>query len=307
MSERRSPTRSGIVLGGSHSDLSTSNMDSDSGNSQITFRNKRKQTDDSEHIKNELSEIRKQMTEIMSAVMSTSNIQKENINKLCQDVAAIKNQVNNISLTIDKIIIDQNILKNTVDNLETNMNNTKIRVEKLESHANKINNNLYSSSSNHNKLSCEEMFSEIHERHARSKNIIIAGIPEASMSVRDKQDNDKREVVKILKMINSNCPEPLTIYRLGKQRSGKSRNIKICLPSETAARDILRNKSNLKTDSIKIFSDQTPYQRNYFKTLQEELKTRIDNGETSIRIKYIKGIPKIIKTLETESNKKTKN
>lgn len=62
--------------------------------------------------------------------------------------------------------------------------------------------------------------------------------------------------------------------------------------------DIIRNKKKL-TDSNPpsttfISTDRTPHQRDYMKSLKEELVLRSNNGESGLTIKFIKGIPKIV-------------
>lgn len=44
-----------------------------------------------------------------------------------------------------------------------------------------------------------------------------------------------------------------------------------------------------------MYSDQTPSQRKLMLNLQKELAHRIQNGEPNLVIKYVKGIPKIMK------------
>lgn len=64
---------------------------------------------------------------------------------------------------------------------------------------------------------------------------------------------------------------------------------------------ILRHRNNIKSDVIKIFSDQTPQQQAYMKTLKDELRRRIDDGDKDLTIKYVKGVPKITKLLPKNS------
>ena len=63
-------------------------------------------------------------------------------------------------------------------------------------------------------------------------------------------------------------------------------------------------KANLLQNSSLIFliySDQTPNQQIYLQNLKEEMTRRNNEGEEDLTIKYIKGIPKIVK------NNKSKN
>ncbi|CAK1554901.1 unnamed protein product [Leptosia nina] len=90
---------------------------------------------------------------------------------------------------------------------------------------------------------CEDILQELQERKQRSNNVFIIGLPEAK---------------------------------------DKTRPVKVFLTSPAIVKDILRNKPKDKTNSIKIYSDQTPLQANYFKKLKEELKRRKNEGETAM-------------------------
>lgn len=74
----------------------------------------------------------------------------------------------------------------------------------------------------------------------------------------------------------------------------KARPMKLCFDSQETVKIILRNKTGIKENSFRIYSDQTPYQQNFMVNLKKELKERQERGETDLTIKYIKGIPKII-------------
>ncbi|KOB68885.1 Uncharacterized protein OBRU01_17663 [Operophtera brumata] len=140
----------------------------------------------------------------------------------------------------------------------------------------------------------QNIMTEIKEREDRSKNIIIIGIPEpTSENTDDRRQVDKTEVLKITKTVNAECPEPVNIFRLGKYNSDKRRPIKVCFNSQVPVMSILRNRNNMKSDTIKLYSDQTLQQQAYMRNLKEELKQRVNDGDKSLCIKYIKGTPKI--------------
>lgn len=69
------------------------------------------------------------------------------------------------------------------------------------------------------------------------------------------------------------------------------------LNNPTQAIDILRKK-NYITDypGIKIYSDQTPAQRNYLANLRLTLDRRTQDGETGLTIKYKNNKPVIVST-----------
>lgn len=137
----------------------------------------------------------------------------------------------------------------------------------------------------------------------RSKNIILYGVPEpVSKSLEDRQGRDKSMVVNILNIILADCPAPIKMFRLGKYNANKNRLIKVCFSSEEIVKRLLKIKQNNKEDEIRVFSDQTPQQKAYLKALKVELERRICDGETNLIIKYIKGLPKIIKAIPKNFN-----
>lgn len=136
----------------------------------------------------------------------------------------------------------------------------------------------------------------------RKNNIIVVGLPESkTKSVMERYEEEKMEIMKILKSIYSDCPQPEKIIRLGKFAADRTRAIKVCFASEEITKAILRNKNCLKNDYIKIFSDQTPRQRKHMQNLIRELDKRIADGEPNLIIKYVKGIPKIITSSEKKA------
>lgn len=68
---------------------------------------------------------------------------------------------------------------------------------------------------------------------------------------------------------------------------------------------------NSRFNALKIKSDETFAQREYLAHLKKELQRRVEDGETTLTIKYVKGVPKIInKSNENEnisSQSKDKN
>lgn len=301
MSVLRSPNGGGIGkgLGGSEPNLS---LPSDSEKSQITFRNKRKLLCGNEEIMSEISNLNKKMADMMSLLTQSTNTQTENINKLCQDMNLIKGQVNNICTNIDSIHVEQHKLKDEITNLVASTNSTQEKIGLLETDV-KLLKSSAGQSTNTEPIIYENFIAECNERYLRGKNIIIVGVQEPcmdNMDIADKQNSDRQEVNKITRMIFSGCPEPERVIRLGKFQHGKTRPIKACFVSEEPVKNVLRNKNNVITGNVKIYSDQTPYQREAMRKLKQELEIRTANGETDLCIKYIKGVPQI--TIKTAKN-----
>lgn len=300
----RSPTatRSDIRMGmgGSQPNLSTieSNIDLPSDD-QINFRNKRKHTGD-EDIREELREIRKEMAEMMRVLTSINEKQTETINKMSEDITLLKGHVKEIKSTTENLGLENREIKSNLDDVISKYKENNRKIEIIETKlgtfqpANITLPPVSTSSSNNLE---ENLMVELTERLSRSKNIIITGLAEQkSANYKERQDADKREVLNILQNITSDRSDPINIIRLGKYASGKHRPLKVCFSTKDEALFVLRSKNTKDLGSVKIFSDQTPQQQPYFKKLKDELKSRIDNGEMNLTIKYYKGIPKIVKT-----------
>ncbi|XP_061715574.1 uncharacterized protein LOC133523842 [Cydia pomonella] len=295
----RSPSGGGINDGSGGSQPNLSALATDNDNPQITFRNKRKLHTDNDQIVNELSDLRKEIAEMMIFMRTTSSTQSENISKLRQDITDIKSQVNTISNNMATMSTEQDKLRTDVQRLVASTEATEERIKLLESDI-----NLLKSSSpgctNQTPITYEsydKLINECQERNIRNKNIVIAGIIESTAeNAAERLEHDTQEVLKITKMVLNDCPDPQQIFRLGKYQPNKNRVIKVCFTSENVAKQLLRNKKNVKLNNIKIYSDQTPYQREVLKKLQQELQQRTENGECNLLIKYEKGVPKIIKS-----------
>lgn len=293
----RSPNGGGMspALGGSQPNLSTP---TEFENHQVTFRNKRKAYNEDENIMQELSDIKKQMADMMSLIASSSKFQTESINKLCQEMSSIKSQVNTICTNMESMAIEQNKLKIDMAHLMDTNNALETKVVILEKNMN----TLKSSNGQEPSVSYNALVTECQERTSRAKNIIIAGIQEPTSEIfTERLNHDSEEVQKVIKSIKENCPEPVQVTRLGKYQQDKLRPVKVCFKSEEVVKQILRNKNNTSVPNIKIYSDQTPYQREVLKKLKEELESRTSNGEQNLGIKYIKGEPKIIELLPKNS------
>lgn len=165
----------------------------------------------------------------------------------------------------------------------------KIEVEKLQSKQSQTTNR-------------ESILTELAERKKRSANIIMFGVSECQLNTgdesRDKEvrnQHDKTQVQQALSNISEPEP-PVAVIRLGKPQQGSSpRPLKVVFSHKKAALTILKNNKKLPAN-IKAKKDLTPYQRNYLKSLHEELSRRTDNGETYLTIKYVNSIRTIVST-----------
>lgn len=292
MSLIRSPPKSASGKGNSSSypDLSNANtLEIDT--KKFTARKRKTPENDFAH---EFSEFKKEILEIL---IQNNKGQMENINTIGQNITSIKEQLNDIKTTTETLITENAQFKSQIASLNDTVKTQKEIITSLQ---NDIKQLKCETQINETKTvlrnGFDEAIIEFQERTERSKNIILTGIPEApSKSVADRLDHDMSKANNVIKTIYADCPEPKKIFRIGKYIENKSRPIKVCFDFQDPVKRILRNKHNFKINGTRVYSDQTPYQQNFMANLKKELQQRQDNGEENLRIKYIKGIPKIIK------------
>lgn len=150
-------------------------------------------------------------------------------------------------------------------------------------------------------LQQNEIINEIYERERRANNIVLYNIEDKELeNPEDKLAKDKEKVINIIKSLAPDISlENIKIHRLGKiVTKNKPRPVKVCMNSRDDAFVVVKNRRKLRERREKVFVsfDETDMQRKIFKEVHNEFKNRRDNdGEKDIFIKYIKGLPTIIK------------
>lgn len=236
--------------------------------------------------------------EILGILKDFTKSQTESVNSIRNDISFIKEQLTDYRATTDRLISENNNIKLQIENLATNITDTQERVKTLETDLYALQSNQPASSLAKQCFSeySDDIIREVQERLQRNKNIIISGITEPHMTdMTKKREADRSAVNNFLHTIHPTCPEPVKIIRLGKYDGQKLRLIKVCFASSETAKEILKNKLNLKDNKFKIYSDQTPIQYQTMLNLREELRNRTEKGESGLIIKYVKGNPKIVK------------
>jgi hypothetical protein len=304
MAVRRSPSKGSITYTDSNETISAAcatqsqpdlrqMMQLDSEINKITLR-KRKTPDD------DISEkLDKFESRIMAMLTNMSQIHTEKLEKISEQFSEITNQITQIKLTTDQLSVEQSKVQKEIAEIQTskitmekNINELKTEFASLKTPiVNDINSTIFTH---------ESMISEIYDRLQREKNIIISGIQElTSKNTNERIQYDKKEVLKVIKLADPNCAEPIKCFRLGKYNSEGHhlRPIKACFTSADTVKSILRNKNNIieKMKTIKLYSDQTPSQKKEILKLRTELTERTEKGEENLVIRYNKGTPKIIK------------
>lgn len=304
MSVVRSPTGSGISEPRSQSDTKEQEK------SKNSRRNCKRKEPEEDNTHMEIAELRKQMDQMMTLLKTFTSNQEVKLKQISTDISSINSQICDIKKTTENIISEQNIIKTDLANLSKAAKTTEEKVVYLESDIKilKSNGQQLMDSNLDQSIKFENVISELQERNLRNKNIIVAGIPEPNLQdILERRNFDMNEVSKITQSISKDYPKPVKTIRLGKYASENCRPIKVFFAHEETAKYVLQNKEALESETIKIYSDRTPQQQIYLKTLKEELQQRIRNGETNLTIKYIKGTPKIITKSTPKNSNPTSN
>lgn len=149
----------------------------------------------------------------------------------------------------------------------------------------------------------EEILQEINEREKRKCNVVIFGISEQqNLGNQTRAEQDKQLVTNIFQAISVAMPgnENIKAIRIGKFDESKNfpRPVKVTVSDESTVHEIIHKARNLKSTAnyknINISLDRTPRQIELYRTVKRQLNERIAAGETNLRIKYIRGVPKVV-------------
>lgn len=251
---------------------------------KITFRNKRKMQHEEQDFRQELCELQHKMDIMMNILTDFTSSQKD-INST-------------ISQKLETLIEAQSAMKSQLSGLENSTKDFEKKILALETEVKEIKTTTSIAPNCY-----EDIIHEIKERKERENNIILVGIQEViSENPQVRQNSDRNEVSKVVRLITKDGSEPTKVIRLGKYEANKHRPIKAFFHNPDVVKAILRNKRNTPLDNIKIYSDDTPYQQAHKKRLKEEIQKRVKNGESNLGLKYVKGIPKIVQ-LQAKNSK----
>ena len=142
---------------------------------------------------------------------------------------------------------------------------------------------------NENSVNVNAICAELNERRERARNILLLGF-------KDYQDaaTDLSKVNEILLNLDEK-PQAKFAFRLGKQIPEKIRPLKLVFDSVSTVNYIFKNRDFFVSRELKAVNDSTPLERNFLRDLRISLQKRIDEGETDLTIKFVKGIPSICK------------
>lgn len=283
--------------GGSTPNLTTIDYDS-TGN--VNTR-KRKERSEQEEYKNDFenfrSEIMNFFKEFAATQNSNSSIIREEIAEIRDEIKTIKSITENYAQQLEQVKEDIKNIKNDYSMTQEKMKNLEKEISDIKSAD--CSDNLTSKSS----LPCQEhLILELQERSERAKNLVVTGITEINdKNYNTRGNHDIEEFMNLVTLVLGDCPKPSKSMRLGRYIPGKDRPLKICFDDGVTPKLLLKNKAKFP-ENIRIYYDQTPAQKNHLQTVKNELKKRLENGETDLIIKYIKGIPRIVKDKINKKN-----
>ena len=144
-------------------------------------------------------------------------------------------------------------------------------------------------------MSTDDVVEELNDREYRSRNLIIFGLPEPQESSPELNKSIDLTAVRgvLTEICPLNCLAPVT-YRLGKQGKTPCRPLCVRLDSAAEVKKILQSKHRYK-GPYKISDDKTNNQRESIMQLREKLRVLHEQGQTQMTIRYIRGVPKIVK------------
>lgn len=145
------------------------------------------------------------------------------------------------------------------------------------------------------KLSDEEIFAEIEERNYRAPNLILFNLPESDEdSPTKRKEIDVNRCVSTVTSTDYNASTSIvSCIRVGRYNKDRVRPVRIVFTSREQALDCL--KAYKRKNNLYLNRDLTPRQQNYSYLIRSEFKTRKEQGEEDIMLKYRYGIPAIVK------------
>lgn len=162
----------------------------------------------------------------------------------------------------------------------------------LENRVTKLENKLSSTGSSNSPVD-ETVISQVIDRQARSRYLIVFNTAES--------DDNNKDDISLIKFV-LHCITPsialASVSRIG-QKSSKTLPFKVTLHMTSDVFIVLKNKHKLRMSStygsIRIYPDCTIMQRNHLRDIIGQLEQRKEAAETNLVMKFVKGVPTISK------------
>lgn len=236
-------------------------------------------------------------SDMSSVPRSELNNIEENLNELVEKDSVTTKDLLKIILNVVNLIKEQNDLihqciaeKQTISELDKRISLIEKDVEE------KRQANITSVKTREELIETNDLiYDEMQERMNRAKNIIIYNIPENKsndVKVRIAHDFDKAK--EVIKLIDSNGPEDFKVTRIGKP-GNTPRPVRVIMKDRQQAIGCLKGKRKLTDASFSISADLTQAQRAKLRKVKEELKNKVESGDTNYTIRYIRDVPTLVK------------
>lgn len=131
-----------------------------------------------------------------------------------------------------------------------------------------------------------DLFAELQDRQNRVNNIMVYNLPE--------QSQDRDDVISLLESLDIPDAVVKNVVRVGQPNKNGRRCLKVTFQKQEVAQLAVRSKTKLKGTNIYISPDLTKTQAEAEARVKAELRQRLSNGESDLKIKYFQGVPKII-------------
>lgn len=187
-------------------------------------------------------------------------------------VKSFKDEISRLELRLDTLDSRIENLEKYVDNCRLSQNKQQLEIDEMKSAILQLD------------FFKAEVFKEIEERESRRNNIMIYGLSEANMgTLSNNKDCDVNKINELLSYFG-HCDIKLSeCRRVGKIVNGKTRPLKVVLPSQDIKRTILNQAKSLKNSDkfrrVFIHQDRTKMQQQEWFDLRKELEMRKQSGE----------------------------
>ncbi|KAJ8685001.1 hypothetical protein QAD02_020794 [Eretmocerus hayati] len=228
----------------------------------------------------------KQFDSLKCNIESLNKSFSKDITNLKSELKSIKEScatIDSLSVKIDSAQEDIENLKLSVDHIpKLHQDIANIRAEVSKS----LSSQVMSSTSATN---MEELIHEAQERMLRSRNLLFFNVPESN-----NQSADYGMIINLLKEIPVDTRN-LVVSRIGNPSSNHIRPIAVTFSNNQDPHLVMRNRRKIPGRIIVGF-DKTKNQQAQYKEAAARLKARLDSGESGLSIRYIKGVPNIVKS-----------
>lgn len=209
---------------------------------------------------------------------SQASVSKESLKNELKEftdeiISFIKSEFKNISHQLEA-------LNARIETFETNVSEIRAEQTRQATELNELKETV-------NKINASEIIGEVQDRMRRKNNIIVTGVDELfSGNISEKQQHDEAKVNDILSELDVASIKVNDVMRIGRQKTGVNRIVRVTLVDENSKKSILRKAKNLRSNTkfknIYINPDRTPHEQKLFKACYLEFKERKNKGEDVI-------------------------